>query len=174
MRRRTFLKAGGVVSLAASAKPLLAHIPPHNFDKYDFGGGPPVSDRLYQGPFSADDYPSWNVVMALTPSREVVPNYGMGLITYLCDEVGPGRKDGEALAQSIKEHGLLEPLHRAAERLQEIGEVEHATNAKLLRAHYLALTGVRLTEVVETFRSLPRRSPAPAATAVPRARSPLR
>lgn len=102
MQRRTFLKAGGAVGLAAGAGPLFAHIPTHNFDKHDFGSGPPVSDRLYQGPFSADDYPSWNVVMALTPSREVVPNYGMGLITYVCDEVGPARKDGESLAQSIE------------------------------------------------------------------------
>jgi hypothetical protein len=39
-----------------------------------------VSDRLYQGPFSADDYPSWSGVMALTASRNVVPNYGMRLI----------------------------------------------------------------------------------------------
>jgi hypothetical protein len=40
--------------------------------------------------------------MALTASRDVVPNYGMGLITYICDEVGPGRKDGETQAQSIE------------------------------------------------------------------------
>jgi hypothetical protein len=104
MRRRSFLKAGGAIALGAGLAPdsLLAKIPPHNFDKYDFGGGPPVSDRLYQGPFSADDYPSWSVVMALTASREVVPNYGMGLITYVCDEVGPPKKDGESLAQSIE------------------------------------------------------------------------
>jgi hypothetical protein len=51
MRRRTFLKTGGVLA---------------------------VSDRLYQGPFSADDYPSWNVGMALTAPREVGRNYGMG------------------------------------------------------------------------------------------------
>lgn len=104
MQRRSFLKAGGAITLAAGlgAKPLLAHVPTHNFDRYDFGSGPPVADRLYQGPFSADDYPSWNVVMALTPSRDVVPNYGMGLITYICDEVGPARKDGEGLAQSIE------------------------------------------------------------------------
>ena len=104
MQRRSFLKAGGAITLAAGfgADSLLAHVPTHNFDKYDFGSGPPVADRLYQGPFSADDYPSWNVVMALTPSREVVPNYGMGLITYVCDEVGPAHKDGEALAQSIE------------------------------------------------------------------------
>jgi hypothetical protein len=78
MLRRSFLKAGGAIGLAAGfgANSALAHIPTHNFDKYDFGGGPPVLDRLHQGPFSADDYPSWNVVMALTASHEVVPNYG--------------------------------------------------------------------------------------------------
>jgi hypothetical protein len=102
MRRRTFLKTGGALVAGLSARPLAAHIPPHNFDKYDFGGGPAVSDRLYQGPFSADDYPSWNVGMALTASREVVPNYGMGLITYVCDEVGPAHEDGESLEQSIE------------------------------------------------------------------------
>src|SRR5437667_12496278 len=106
MRRRSFLKpgltAGWLAALAIGTTPLLAHIPPHIFDRYDFGSGPPVHDRLYQGPFSADDYPSWNVVMALTPSREIVPNYGMGLITYVCDEVGPAKKDGEILAESIE------------------------------------------------------------------------
>src|SRR5579864_2042363 len=103
MQRRSFLKSSGIaLGAGLAADSLLAKIPPHNFDKYDFGGGPPITDRLYQGPFSADDYPSWNVVMALTASREVVPNYGMGLITYICDEVGPAKKDGETLAQSIE------------------------------------------------------------------------
>jgi len=40
--------------------------------------------------------------MATTPSEEVVPNPGMGLITYVCDEVGPPHKDGESLAQSLE------------------------------------------------------------------------
>jgi hypothetical protein len=40
--------------------------------------------------------------MALTASREFVPNYGMGHITSICDEVGPAKKDGEALAESIE------------------------------------------------------------------------
>ena len=104
MQRRSFLKAGGAITLAAGlgAKPLQAHVPIHNFDRYNFGSGPPVSDRLYQGPFSADDYPSWTVVMALTGSAEPVSNYGMGLITYICDEVGPARKDGESQVQSIE------------------------------------------------------------------------
>jgi hypothetical protein len=81
MKRREFMKTG-VLGAAAT------YVPPHNFDKYDFGCGPAVQDRLNQGPFPADLYPSWTVVMALTPSEEVVPNYGMGLVTYLCDEVG--------------------------------------------------------------------------------------
>lgn len=69
MHRRSFLKAGGAIALAAGVptSSLLAQVPTHNFDRYEFGGGPPVSARLYQGPFSADDYPSWNVVTALTP-----------------------------------------------------------------------------------------------------------
>jgi hypothetical protein len=104
MRRRSFLKASGLTALTAGLAPreLLAHVPPHNFDHYDFGPGPQIADRLYQGPFATDDYPSWNVVMGLTPSKEIVPNYGMGLITYICDEVGPPKKDGETLAQSIE------------------------------------------------------------------------
>ncbi|MBZ5668070.1 MAG: twin-arginine translocation signal domain-containing protein [Acidobacteriia bacterium] len=103
MHRRSFLKAGSAIAVATGlgTGSLCGHVPTHNFDKYNFGPGPTVSDRLYQGPFSADDYPSWNVVTALTSSQEIVPNYGTGLITYVCDEVGPGKKDGETLAVSI-------------------------------------------------------------------------
>ena len=70
MHRRDFLKASGATALLAGASTRLAsaHIPGHNSDKYDFGTGPVVSDRLYQGPFPTDLYPSWNVVMATTPS----------------------------------------------------------------------------------------------------------
>jgi hypothetical protein len=99
MQRRTFMKTG-VLGAAA------AYVPPHNFDKYDFGAGPPVQARLNQGPFPADLYPSWKVVMALTPSEEVVPNFGMGMITYLCDEVGllgiPGQREEAALEELAK------------------------------------------------------------------------
>jgi hypothetical protein len=104
MRRRSFLKASGLIArgTGVATESLLAKIPPHNFDKYDFGGGPALSDRLYQGPFSADDYPRWSVVMALTASRDVLPNYRMGLITYVCNEVGPAKKDGESQEQSIE------------------------------------------------------------------------
>ena len=96
MRRRDFMKSG-VLGAAA------AYVPPHNFDKYDFGSGPVVENRLNQGPFPADLYPSWTVVMALTPSEEIVPNYGMGLVTYLCDEVGLLRPGGTSTEAALEE-----------------------------------------------------------------------
>jgi hypothetical protein len=104
MHRRGFIKAGGATVLLAgiAGKSAVAHVPGHNFDKYDFGSGPPIADRLYQGPFPTDLFPSWNVVMATTPSSQVVPNYGMGLVTYVCDEVGPPSKPGEGLEKSIE------------------------------------------------------------------------
>jgi hypothetical protein len=109
VNRRTLLKSGGAAALFAGvgSAPAWAKVPTHNFDKYDFGCGPIAPDRLYQGPFSADDYPSWTVVMALTPSDAVVPNYGMGLVTYVCDEVGPPHEDHKSLAQTIEDLAKL-------------------------------------------------------------------
>ncbi|MGC1659811.1 MAG: twin-arginine translocation signal domain-containing protein, partial [Candidatus Acidiferrales bacterium] len=53
MQRRDFLKSG--VALAAAielgASKAMAYVPAHNWDKYDFGLGPSVTDRLNQGPF---------------------------------------------------------------------------------------------------------------------------
>jgi hypothetical protein len=96
MWRRDFMKIG-VLGAAT------AYIPPHNFDKYDFGSGPAVQNRLNQGPFPSDVYPSWSVVMALTPSTEVVPNYGMGLVAYLCDEVGLQKAAGQTEETALEE-----------------------------------------------------------------------
>jgi hypothetical protein len=80
-----------------------AYVPPHNFDKYDFGSGPMIQNRLNQGPFPADLYPSWTVVMGLTPSQEVVRNRGMGLVTYLCDEMGLLRPDGISVETALED-----------------------------------------------------------------------
>ncbi|MGB2666653.1 MAG: hypothetical protein WAK48_21800 [Candidatus Acidiferrum sp.] len=96
MLRRAFVKTG-VWGAAA------AYVPAHNFDKYDFGSGPAIKDRLNQGPFPADLYPSWTVVMVLTPSQEVVRNHGMGLVTYLCDEVGLLRPNGMSLNAALED-----------------------------------------------------------------------
>ena len=51
-----------------------------------------MKDRLYQGPFPQyppeQVLPGSEVVMATTPSREVVPGYGMGLVTYVTGDFG--------------------------------------------------------------------------------------
>jgi len=96
MKRREFMSTG---LLGAAA----AYVPPHNFDKYEFGAGPAVADRLNQGPFPADLYPSWNVVMALTPAEGMVHNYGLGLVTYLCDETELLRPAGMSTEKALEE-----------------------------------------------------------------------
>jgi hypothetical protein len=108
LNRRGFLHALGAGSAAALA-PVAADatIPEHNWEKYDFGSGPPVRDRLFQGPFpeySADAVvPSSDVVMVTTPSTEIVPNYGMGLVVYVSGDTGPPRLPGETLEKSIED-----------------------------------------------------------------------
>ena len=79
MRRRDFLK-GGVLAAAAGvgANRAQAFVPAHNWGKYDFGSGPPVRDRLNQGPFPQYPpdavIPGDDVVMTTTPSDDPVPN----------------------------------------------------------------------------------------------------
>jgi hypothetical protein len=96
MKRREFMRAGFVGAAAV-------YVPPHNFDKYDFGPGPAIQNRLNQGPFPADLYPSWTVVMATTPSEQMVHNYGMGLVTYLCDEMELLRPAGIGTGKALEE-----------------------------------------------------------------------
>jgi hypothetical protein len=100
MRRRDFIKVSSATALMASTRGYAAAV--HNFDGYDFGPGPAVSERLYQGPFPTDSFAGWQVVMATTASKEVIPGFGMGLITYLCDEVGPPSMPGETLEKSLE------------------------------------------------------------------------
>jgi hypothetical protein len=96
MRRRDFLRHGlslGVAGTAGGALTRsLAAVPAHNWDRYDFGPGPQVLDRLNQGPFSqyvADaTIPNDEVVMATTASALNVPNFGRGLITYITADMG--------------------------------------------------------------------------------------
>ena len=52
MNRRDFLHTTGALALTAAAvNTAQARVRVHNWDKYDFGSGPPVKDRLNQGPF---------------------------------------------------------------------------------------------------------------------------
>lgn len=100
---RRLLRAAG---LATGATLLPRHanafVAAHNWDRYDWGTAPGVTDRLYQGPFPDDLVPRWDVVMAPTPSAEVAPNFGMGLVTYVWDEAGQ-KKTAKSLEQSIEE-----------------------------------------------------------------------
>jgi hypothetical protein len=75
MNRRTFLKAASATGLASglSSPAAFGYIPEHNWEKYDWGNGPDVKDRLQQGPFPqygpAAVVPDSDVVMVTTPSK---------------------------------------------------------------------------------------------------------
>jgi hypothetical protein len=111
LKRRDFLKAGAAGAAAAGANiaaPARAQqVPEHSWANYDWGSGPPVPDRLNQGPFTnygADaNAPGGEVVMATSPSRDIVPNYGMGLTVYVSGDIGPPRLPGETLERSIED-----------------------------------------------------------------------
>jgi hypothetical protein len=110
MRRREFLKS--TVALAAAAAEVggkKAHglVRAHNWGKYDFGSGPPVTDRLNQGPFPQFPpdaaIPNDEVVMTTTPSEEVVPNYGKGLVTYITADMGTDEIKSDNIPQAIED-----------------------------------------------------------------------
>jgi hypothetical protein len=54
MDRRGFLKVGGAAGLITglSGGTARCYVPEHNWEKHDWGNGPEVKDRLYQGPFT--------------------------------------------------------------------------------------------------------------------------
>ena len=109
MQRREFLRSGAALAVGAEleAGKALAFVPAHNWEKYDFGSGPVVSDRLNQGPFSQYPpdavIPTDDVVMTTTPSDEVVPNYGKGLITYITADMGTDEIKSDNISQAIEE-----------------------------------------------------------------------
>lgn len=108
MKRRSFIaksaSAGLLVGVPWSY--VDKKIPPHNWDGYDFGPPPSIKDRLNQGPFSSygpsATAPGAYVVMTTTASKKPVRNFGMGMVTYICDEVGPPKVNNETLRESIE------------------------------------------------------------------------
>jgi hypothetical protein len=108
MNRRKFLGSSGLLALTAGlgGREARGFVPAHNWDKYDFGSGPPVADRLNQGPFPQyppeQVLPGSEVVMATTPSDDVVPGFGKGLVTYISGDLGAPRVEGETLAETIE------------------------------------------------------------------------
>jgi hypothetical protein len=109
MQRRDFLKSSVALAVAAElgTGKAQAFVPAHNWAKYDFGSGPPVTDRLNQGPFSQYPpdavIPTDDVVMTTTPSEEVVPNYGKGLITYITADMGTEEIKSDNVSQAIED-----------------------------------------------------------------------
>ena len=113
VNRRDFLRTGGALAVAVRAGMGTAQgrVWSHNWDKYDFGSGPPVSDRLNQGPFSQyppdASIPSDNVVMTTTPSGDVVPNFGKGLVIYLSADMGTAEIKSDNIPQAIEDLARL-------------------------------------------------------------------
>ena len=109
MRRRDFIKSTAVVGVAAELAMSRAHanVPAHNWGNYDFGYGPRVSDRLNQGPFPQYPpdavIPTDDVVMTTTSSEDVVPNYGMGLVTYITADSGTEEIKSDNIPQAIED-----------------------------------------------------------------------
>jgi hypothetical protein len=109
MKRRDFLKSTIAVSGALKMGTGSAHaaVRAHNWGNYDFGSGPPVTDRLNQGPFPqyAPDaaIPGDEVVMTTTPSEEVVSNYGRGLVTYITADMGTEEIKSDNVFKAIED-----------------------------------------------------------------------
>ncbi len=80
---------------------LRAIIPQHNWAEYNWGSGLYRDDRLFQGPFADADVRS-KVVMVNLPSKEIIPNYGMGLMNYVIGDLKPIVKPGETVRKSIE------------------------------------------------------------------------
>ncbi len=109
MKRRSFLKTTGAITfgVGAAANNMFGFIPAHNWEKYDFGNGPMVTDRLNQGPFPIYEpevvAPNSEVVMTTNPSNKVIRNYGMGLTVYVSGDIGPPKIEGEKLDKSLED-----------------------------------------------------------------------
>jgi hypothetical protein len=111
MHRRNFIKAGAALTMLNGLGVGKAQdIPNHNWDRYDFGSGPTVSDRLNQGPFGIDQDEGWYTVLVTSQSDKPVRNYGLGLVGYTWEEGGPSlaaRQGRETLEQHVEKLSSL-------------------------------------------------------------------
>ena len=95
--RREFLKAGAALSLLGGAAGAQ--------QRDAFGPGPPVADRLDQGPFGIEQDEGWYTIEATTASSEPVRNFGLGLVGYTWEENGPAlavRSGASTLEEAIE------------------------------------------------------------------------
>lgn len=107
MNRRDFLKTSAICGAAISVAPgLISWVPSHNWENYDFGSGPEVNDRLYQGPFpqySPEDFFGGEVVQYTTPGKKQLNCYGMGLTAYISGDLGAPVIPGKSVEKAIDE-----------------------------------------------------------------------
>jgi hypothetical protein len=109
MQRRDFLKNTVAAAVAAElgVGRAQAKVPAHNWGNFDFGSGPQVTDRLNQGPFPQYPpdavIPTDDVVMTTTPTEDPVPNYGMGLVTYITADSGTEEIKSDNIPQAIED-----------------------------------------------------------------------
>src|ERR1051326_7705465 len=111
MQRRTFIKAGAALAMLSDLRVGNAQdVPAHNWDHYDFGSGPKVTDRLNQGPFGIEQDEGWYTVLVTSQSQKPVRNYGLGLVGYTWEESGPSlaaRQGTETLEQHVEKLASL-------------------------------------------------------------------
>ena len=88
------------------ARPSLGFVPAHNWDRYDWGAAPPVGNfHLYQCKFlntrrkKCCRAPSRDGDYAV---RDVVPNFGMGLVTYVTGDFGGNTFRGLDMEKEIE------------------------------------------------------------------------
>ncbi len=107
MKRRDFIRTSLFAAAAAGVAPALqAWVPSHNWEKYDFGGGPQVKDRLYQGPFpqyEPEAFYGGSVIQYTTPGKQMLNCFGMGLTVYISGDLGAPNVPGKTLEQVIDE-----------------------------------------------------------------------
>ena len=87
-----------------------ADVPAHLWQGYDFSPGPPVHQRLNQGPFEIDQDQGWQTVLFTTPSEKPLRNPGLGLVGYTWEESGPSlaaRAGRETLEQHVEKMSSL-------------------------------------------------------------------
>jgi hypothetical protein len=109
MDRRSFLQSAAATGLVVGLGRGTANASTleHNWDRYDWGSGLPVPDRLYQGPFPqygpSAVVPESDVSMITSPSRDIVSNYGMGLMVYASDDTGPLHVPGQTTERTLED-----------------------------------------------------------------------
>jgi hypothetical protein len=109
MNRRRFLQSAAATGLAVSLGNAAANasVPEHRWYNYDWGSSLPVPDRLYQGPFPQYGpgavVPESDVWMVTSPSKDIVPNFGMGLTVYASDDTGPLSVPGQTMEKTLED-----------------------------------------------------------------------